>query len=120
MCVRVLQELQRLQKLMQLPSIPEALKEKFGKFDENLNPTHDHEGKELDSKVSSARVALHFLILFVCLNVRLSQATDSKFAFVDMPQAVAHVQFCLNRMRINISSLHGVYSCVNVVLVRTP
>lgn len=50
-CVCVLQELQRLQKLMQLPSIPEALKEKFGRFDENLNPTHDHEGKELDSKV---------------------------------------------------------------------
>ena len=46
-----MQELQRLQKLIQLPSIPEALKEKFSKFDDQLNPTHDQEGKELDSKV---------------------------------------------------------------------
>ena len=61
----LLQELQRLQKLMQLPSIPEALKEKFGKFDENLNPTHDHEGKELDSKVCCAREALHHLLAYL-------------------------------------------------------
>lgn len=48
----ITQELQRLQKLIQLPSIPEALKEKFSKFDDQLNPTHDQEGKELDSKVN--------------------------------------------------------------------
>jgi len=47
----VLQELARLQKLVQLPSIQEAVKDKFSKFDADLNPTHDHEGNQLDTKV---------------------------------------------------------------------
>jgi len=46
-----LQELARLQKLVQLPSIQEAVKDKFSKFDADLNPTHDHEGNQLDTKV---------------------------------------------------------------------
>ncbi len=46
-----LQELARLQKLVQLPSIQEAVKDKFSKFDAGLNPTHDHEGNQLDTKV---------------------------------------------------------------------
>lgn len=45
------QELTRLQKLVQLPSIQEALKDKFSRFDADLNPTHDHQGNELESKV---------------------------------------------------------------------
>ena len=53
----LLQELSRLQKLVQLPSIQEALKEKFSKFDADLNPTHDQEGKELDTKVCLPRCA---------------------------------------------------------------
>lgn len=47
----VLQELARLQKLVQLPLIQEAVKDKFSKFDADLNPTHDHEGNQLDTKV---------------------------------------------------------------------
>ena len=50
------QELSRLQKLVQLPPIPEALKSKFSKFDADLNPTHDQDGNELDSKVSNAHL----------------------------------------------------------------
>lgn len=46
-------ELSRLQKLVQLPSIQEALKDRFSKFDADLNPTHDHEGKELDTKAAA-------------------------------------------------------------------
>lgn len=48
-----LQELTRLQKLKQLPSIQEALKDKFSRFDGDLNPTHDQEGNELEPKVGS-------------------------------------------------------------------
>ena len=47
----LLQELTRLQKLVQMPPIPEALKGKFSRFDADLNPTHDQDGNELDSKV---------------------------------------------------------------------
>lgn len=50
----LLQELIRLQKLVQLPAIQEALKEKFSRFDADLNPTHDHDGRELDAKVTAA------------------------------------------------------------------
>ncbi|DBB16222.1 TPA: hypothetical protein ACH3X3_014548 [Trebouxia sp. C0006] len=46
-------ELARLQKLVQLPSIQEAVKDKFSKFDAGLNPTHDHEGNQLDTKAAA-------------------------------------------------------------------
>lgn len=49
----LLQDLTRLQKLVQLPPIQEALKDKFSRFDEELNPTHDHQGNELEPKVIS-------------------------------------------------------------------
>ena len=52
--VQLPQELIRLQKLVQLPAIQEALKEKFSRFDADLNPTHDHDGRELDAKVTAA------------------------------------------------------------------
>lgn len=48
----LLQELTRLQKLVQLPPIAEALKDKYSRFDDDLNPTHDHQGNELEPKVS--------------------------------------------------------------------
>lgn len=51
--IDLLQELTRLQKLVQLPPIAEALKDKFSRFDDDLNPTHDTQGNELDPKVSS-------------------------------------------------------------------
>ena len=47
-----MQELTRLQKLVQLPPIQEALKDKFSRFDDELNPTHDHQGNELEPKVT--------------------------------------------------------------------
>ena len=53
-----LQELTRLQKLKQLPSIQEALKDKFSRFDGDLNPTHDQQGQELEPKVG-AHASLH-------------------------------------------------------------
>ncbi|DBA81679.1 TPA: hypothetical protein ACH3X1_007426 [Trebouxia sp. C0004] len=46
-------ELVRLQKLVQLPSIQEATKDKFSKFDADLNPTHDREGNQLDTKAAA-------------------------------------------------------------------
>ena len=48
-----MQELTRLQKLVQLLPIQEALKDKFSRFDDELNPTHDHQGNELEPKVTS-------------------------------------------------------------------
>ena len=37
--------------MVQMPPIPEALQGKFSRFDADLNPTHDQDGNELDSKV---------------------------------------------------------------------
>ena len=46
-----MQELERLEAAAALPPIPEALKDKFSKFDEQMQPTHDASGTELDAKV---------------------------------------------------------------------
>ncbi|KAL3152254.1 hypothetical protein ABBQ32_001333 [Trebouxia sp. C0010 RCD-2024] len=46
-------ELTRLQKLVQLPPIAEALKDKYSRFDDDLNPTHDHQGNELEPKAAA-------------------------------------------------------------------
>ena len=46
-----MQELERLEAAAALPPIPEALKDKFSKFNGQMQPTHDANGAELDAKV---------------------------------------------------------------------
>lgn len=69
-----MQDLTRLQKLVQLPPIQEALKDKFSRFDEELNPTHDQQGNELEPKVISLWQPL----------------VDTSFAEVSMEAACCH------------------------------
>jgi hypothetical protein len=45
-------ELDKLQKLAALPSEQEALSDRYSKFDEAGEPTHDKEGQPLEGKVS--------------------------------------------------------------------
>ena len=46
-----MQELERLEAAAALPPISEALKDRFSKFNEQMQPTHDVDGAELDAKV---------------------------------------------------------------------
>ena len=46
-----MQELERLEAAAALPPISEVLKDRFSKYNEQMQPTHDANGAELDAKV---------------------------------------------------------------------